>query len=212
MEARYFALAAPCDNDTQSALAHALAFGLCPERMRTALEEALVTEVERQGRITAGCLGTYALLPALAACGRDDLVLRLALDPTHNWGAWLHRCDATTGLETWQGDRTSSYNHPFLMGSLVLWLYQRLGGVSPLDPGYGTARVAPYFAPGLSHCEVAVETPRGLILASWERQKGRVCLNVGIPANMRAEVVLPGRPAVKVASGSHTFSAEEPSS
>jgi alpha-L-rhamnosidase len=212
MEARYFAGGASCDNGTQSALAHALAFGLCPERMRAALEKALATEVERQGRITAGCLGTYVLLPALTACGRDDLVLRLALDATHNWGAWLHRCDATTGLETWQGDRSSSYNHPFLLGSLVLWLYRRLGGVSPLEPGYGTALVAPYFAPGLSHCEAAVETPRGLILTRWERQKGRICLNLGLPANMEAKVLLPGRPTASVASGTHTFSVEEPSS
>jgi alpha-L-rhamnosidase len=193
------------DNGSQSALAHVLAFDLCAQAERPAVLAALVGRLARDGRITTGCLGTWVLLPVLSEAGRDDLVLGLASDPDHNWGYWVTRCDATTGLETWTGDRTQSYNHPFLMGSLAAWFYRRLGGITPLEPGYAWVGIAPYYAPGLDHAAATVETVRGLVRSVWRRQGAGIRLEVEVPAGATAQVVRPDGVRVEVGSGWHRF-------
>ncbi len=193
------------DNGSQSALAHVLAFDLCADREKALVTTALVARLEFDGRITTGCLGTWVLLPVLSMAGRDDVILRLATDPDHNWGYWVTRCDATTGLETWLGDRTNSYNHPFLMGSLTAWLYRRLAGVTPLTPGYADVGIAPYFAPGIDHVSATVDTVRGPIRSRWHRNGDHVELSVEIPAGVTATVTGPNGQADSVGPGSYTF-------
>ena len=203
IRARYRSADGTWDNGTQSALVHALHFQLCDADERPLLEKFLADDLARQGRITTGCLGTTWLLPALTAAGRDDLAYALVTDPEHNWGWWANHCGATTALETWIGERVSSYNHPFLAGGMLVWLYRRLAGIAPAAPGYAGVVIAPYFAPGLDHCEAAVQTPRGIVRTHWQRNESSIDLELTIPAGMGAELRLPGQPAEHLGSGNH---------
>jgi alpha-L-rhamnosidase len=196
------------DNGTQSALVHALHFGLCEQADRPTLVAALESALDRHGRVTTGCLGTTCLLPVLSASGRDELAFRLLTAPDRNWGWWLSDCDATTALETWSGERSSSYNHPFLIGSACAWLYRRAAGISPASPGYATVRIAPCFPTGLDWCEATVETPRGLVTARWQRDD---CITLDFTTPPGTDIVLDLPPApVELPGGTHRIVISKP--
>ena len=80
-------------------------------------------------------------------------------------------------------------------------------GITPLEPGLSRVAIRPQ--PGnLEWAEITVPTIRGSISVSM--CKGR--MEATIPANMTAEIYLPGRnePAATVGSGRHTFSFTTP--
>lgn len=195
------------DNGTQSALVHVLHFGLCEPDERPALLASFEADLSTHGRITTGCLGTTNLLPLLSSAGRDDLAYRLISDRERNWGWWITHCEATTGLETWIGERIQSYNHPFLTGSLVTWFYHRPGGIIPSSPGYATVRIAPWFAPGLDECATTVQTPRGLVGTHWKRNPAThtIDLTVTLPVGVTAMVELPDQAPLPLGSGTNTL-------
>lgn len=77
-----------------------------------------------------------------------------------------------------------------------------LMGITPLEPSLSRVAIRPQ--PGnLEWAEITVPTIRGSISVSI--RKGR--MEVTIPANMTAEIYLPGRnePAATVGSGRHLF-------
>jgi alpha-L-rhamnosidase len=180
------------EEGTQSANAHALFFEIVPEEYKSAVMESLVNNLIKKGGLTTGCHGTYALVPALAQNGGNDLVYKLATQTTLGaWGYWISECNATTALEHWDGKRTHSYNHPFLIGSLSAWFYRQLGGIRMEAPGYSKIEIKPYIPNDLTHAIANVNTPRGILSSEWKKEDGMLYMNVIIPFNSVATVYIP---------------------
>lgn len=109
-------------------------------------------DVERQ-MVRAQPFYRYVVHDALCAAGREDLIPSLCLD----WLALLSRCD-TSVSETWYGGTTS---HAW-SATPTRDLSTRTLGVTPAEPGFGVARVAPRLGP-LAWARGAVPTPAGLL-------------------------------------------------
>ena len=95
----------------------------------------------------------YVVHDALAAAGRADLIATQLLD----WGWALDRCP-TSLTETWYGGTVSHGWSATPTRDLV----QRILGVSPAEPGFGVASIAP----ALGHLQWArgrVPTPTGML-------------------------------------------------
>ena len=98
--------------------------------------------------LKTGFLGTPWLLPALSGIGRDDLAMQLMLNEDYpSWGFEV-RMGATTVWERWNGIGPDGefgpvdmkfFNH-YANGAVGDWMFQRLGGLQAIEPGYRDAR------------------------------------------------------------------------
>lgn len=95
----------------------------------------------------------YVVHDALVAAGRADLIPSQCLD----WTTALERCD-TSLTETWYGGTVSHGWSATPTRDLV----QRTLGVTPAEPGFAVASVAPALG-SLEWAEGAVPTPAGLL-------------------------------------------------
>ena len=84
-------------------------------------------------------------------------------------------------------------------------MYREIGGLQAKEPGYKKIRVAPSLDCGLTRAEVKEKTPYGTASVKWEKTEDKTIVNVEIPANTTAEIVLPGRDAEHTGSGKYTY-------
>ena len=122
--------------------------------------------------------------------------------------SWLYEVEkgATTIWESWGAIAqdgtvsTYSYNH-YAFGCVGEWMYREMGGLQAEEPGYKKIRIAPAWDCGLSWARVVEETPYGTAYVVWEKDDNRKYLNVQIPPNTTAEIVLSERRTETVGSG-----------
>ena len=194
------------DNGSQSANAHALCFGVCPDELRSAVAERIVSDVEKNRTSTCGFMGTACILEALSENGRSDAAYRLIKN--RNQGGWLYlieSCGATTFPEHFNGG--GSQNHAFLGSAPALWAYKRLAGISPELPGYKRIRIEPYIPDDMEFASATIETLYGDISASWKKENGAVTLDVTLPPNVSGTVVFGGG-SYEIDSGSYSYTAQ----
>jgi alpha-L-rhamnosidase len=122
---------------------------------------------------------------------------------------------ATTIWERWDsllpdgsinpGEMTS-FNH-YAFGAVADWMHRTLGGLACLEPGFHSFRIHPHPAKGLTHANVRHMTPYGIAECSWRIRKGMFALDVTIPPNTTAQVILPGQDnqPVEVGSGKYQW-------
>ena len=127
--------------------------------------------------------------------GRSDLALKIATNDTYpSWG-YMVRNGATTIWELWNGNTgdpaMNSGNHVMLLGDLILWEYEYLGGIRALEPGYSKIQLKPYFIEGLEFVNCSYESVSGRIVSQWTRHGNLLEWNFQIPANTTAEVWVP---------------------
>jgi len=174
-----------------------------------------VAAIERHDwHLTTGFVGVALLCPVLTEHGYADVAHRLLLNETFpSWGYSI-RHGATTIWERWDGwteehgfqtPMMNSFNH-YSLGSVAQWLYEYVAGirVDPDRPGYEHVLISP--TPGeLDHAEATFESVRGTIRSAWRQEGGTFELDVNIPANVTATVVLPGGERHEIVSGTYQF-------
>lgn len=189
-------------DDVQTSYLLTLAFDLAPPEQRQAIAAHLLrTIAEKDDHLATGFLGTPLLTPVLTGLGRADLAYRILMQTTYPGWLFTVKNGATTIWERWDSwtpeegfnkDGMNSFNH-YAYGSVVGWFYSAIAGLQPLPeaPGWKRFRIAPVPGGGLTAAAASVETPYGLASSAWNFSEGRMRLTVRVPANTRAEVVLP---------------------
>lgn len=185
------------DNNTVTANILPLWFGMVPKEVEEKVFASIIdkTENECNGHVSTGVVGIQQLMRTLTEYGRGDLALKIASNDTYpSWG-YMARNGATTIWELWNGNTAepsmNSGNHVMLLGDLLVWEYEYLGGIRALEPGYSKIQLKPYPIKGLSNVDCTYESVSGTIVSSW-KQKGKIFeWNITIPANTTAEVWLP---------------------
>jgi alpha-L-rhamnosidase len=187
--------------NTQTAYALAIAFGLLPDSLVSVAAERLAADVRaRDMHLTTGFLGTPQLLPVLSATGHIREAYGLLMQRTYP--SWLYPITrgATTMWERWDGIRPdssfedagmNSFNH-YAFGAVGDWMYRTIGGIS-LDesaPGGKKVRIAPLPGGGLTYAQASLETLYGTVGSSWRIDGQRFVLAVTVPPNTTAEVTL----------------------
>ncbi len=203
---------------SQTGYALAFAFDLIPEALREAAAARYVEEIERfDWHLATGFIGTPRLLPTLTQAGRDDVAWRLLMNTTYP--SWLFQVTlgATTMWERWNGwtpdegfgdPRMNSFNH-YAFGAVGEWIYGRVAGISPEEPGFRRVRIAPMPGGGLTHARLTYDSIRGPIRSEWRIEDGIFILEVEVPANAEATVVIPtGDPTSVKESGKSLEEAE----
>ena len=100
---------------------------------------------------------------------------------------------ATTLWEHWAySDGGFSHSHP-MFGSVSQWFYQWLGGIQPAadSVGFDQIVIRPQVVPGLEWVRCRYDSVRGPIQSDWKYDGQTLQLEILIPANTSATVVLP---------------------
>jgi alpha-L-rhamnosidase len=184
-------------NGTQTAHTLALFFDLVPDDQRGRVLGRLTNDIVygHDTHVTTGFIGVKYLLPLLTRTGSSDLAYELATQTTYpSWGYMIAN-GATTLWELWEnktGPSMNSHNH-HMFGSVGAWFYQALAGIigGADGPGYRQIRIAPQIARDLTWASGTVETVRGTVSSAWSHSPGLISLDVTIPVNSQARIVIP---------------------
>ena len=184
-------------NGTQTAQTMPLFLDLVPEKSRGRVMGNLYNNIvyEHNTHLTTGFIGVKYLLPALTHGGHPDVAYELATQTTYpSWGYMISQ-GATTLWELWQskiGPSMNSHDH-IMLGSIGAWFYRALGGINlgPNGEGYRHILVKPNMVEDLDWASASIETVRGQVSCSWKKKAGAVSMEVTIPANSDAKIVVP---------------------
>ncbi len=166
--------------------------------------------------IGTGFPGTPYILFALADNGQKEEAFRMLMNT--KCPSWLYEVKqgATTIWERWDGldeqgncpisndgtDMMISYNH-YASGAVGDFLYRRVAGIEPIEPGYRTIRIQPVVGGGLTQAQGETETPYGLVRSAWKLEDGEFTAEVRVPVGTKCELVLPDGKTETLLSGSY---------
>lgn len=186
---------------TQTSYLLALAFDLLPEQKQIGAKEQLLKKIaEADNHLRTGFLGTPLLSQVLDETGELDLMYKLLFNETYP--SWFYSINqgATTIWERWNSyskkdgfnpENMNSLNH-YAYGAIGEWIYERIGAIAPLEAGYKSIRIAPEPKAPLTSASAEVNVPYGKVASSWIVNDVKFTLNVTIPPNTTAKVVVPG--------------------
>lgn len=215
------------DKNTQCNYAYVTRYGLYNPDQQDAIREKFKTRmITDKYMVLTGFHGTGNLLQGLTTIGLNDIASKVILnDKGSSWGSMVRR-GATTIWEHWDGkDDNGKYYNPFMnsfnhytFGGCGEWMMGYLVGLRSEKPGFKIIRVEPSIISELDWASGSFETPYGTVSNKWTRINGKITMNLVIPANSSAKVILPttandilldGKPITKtnggVEIGSGTF-------
>jgi alpha-L-rhamnosidase len=188
---------------TQTAHVIALMFdmvdGKAKERTAYELNQLLI---QNDYHLNTGFVGTPYISLALSKGGYHETAVKLLMKD--DFPSWLYQVKkgATTVWEHWDSikqdgsfwsDQMNSFNH-YAYGSIGNWMYRVVAGIGmdPAKPAYKKIKIEPKFA-GISftHAKAVYESMYGRILSSWYLTNETIEIEVEIPANTTAELLLP---------------------
>ncbi|HET6485942.1 MAG TPA: family 78 glycoside hydrolase catalytic domain, partial [Spirochaetia bacterium] len=192
--------------DTQAGYALALHFDLLPAALRKKALARLVSALEPyRGGLSTGFLSTVPMMLELVRGGHVEEAYRLLL--RREMPSWCYMVEhgGTTVWERWDGfvegrgfqnPGMNSFNH-YAIGSVGEWMWRVIAGINPLEeaPGCSTVRINPIPGGGLTWARASWRSIRGPLAIEWNRSAETFTMDVTIPPNMSAEIVLPGATA-----------------
>lgn len=214
-------------NNTATANLLPLAFGMVPKQYTdTVAKNVLFKCVPANTKsqigtgdlnITCGVVGIQWLMRELSKMGRADVAFALASNTKYpSWG-YMAANGATTIWELWNGNTANpamnSANHVMLLGDLVTWAYENVGGVKSdyKHAGFKHIILKPDFSiPDLEFANASYVTPYGKVVSNWKKTLMKLHWEVTVPVNATAEVHLPNGKVQQLGSGSYTFDVEIP--
>jgi len=204
-------------NNTVTANILPLWFGMVPKGLEDKVMESIIDKTMNEcgGHVSTGVIGIQQLMRCLTEYGHSDLALKIASNDTYpSWG-YMVRSGATTIWELWNGNTAdpamNSGNHVMLLGDLILWEYEYLGGIRAMEPGYSKIQLKPYPIEGLDFVNCAYNSVSGRIESNWKRNGNHFEWDFIIPANTTAEVYVPTADGYEVrtyGSGKYFLSSE----
>ncbi|ATP55134.1 alpha-L-rhamnosidase [Pedobacter ginsengisoli] len=200
---------------TQTAYVLALQFDMLPEELRAPCADRLVANIRDYGNhLTTGFLGTPYLCHVLTRYGHNNVAYDLLMQ--ESYPSWLYpvKMGATTIWERWDGIKPdgsfqtpdmNSYNH-YAYGAIGDWMYRTIAGINSVadQPGYKYIVISPKPGGKITNASAELETVYGTVKSAWTLENGLLKLDVTIPANTKAKVVLP-EATKEIGSGSYHF-------
>ena len=160
--------------------------------------------------MATGFLGTRPCLPVLSSVGHHDLAVRLL--QSREFPSWGYEVEqgATTIWERWDSytkedgfgrhnAAMNSFSH-YAFGAVCEWMFATLAGIDTETAGFQHLRIAPqppsegsnpHHAP-IDWVRARYDSIHGTVAVAWQQEATRFTLDVTVPPNTTATVVLPG--------------------
>lgn len=201
-------------SETQTSYLLALAFGLLSEENKENAKKHLLEKIaEADNHLRTGFLGTPLLSEVLDETGEIDLMYKLLFNETYP--SWFYSINqgATTIWERWNSyskdegfnpQRMNSLNH-YAYGAIGEWMYGRIAGIAPLQAGYKTISIAPQARAPLTSASASLNTSYGKVSSAWEIKYSKFYLEVVIPPNTTAKIIVPADTSNELLLNGQTF-------
>lgn len=186
---------------TQTSYLLAIYFELLKPETKIKAQKHLLQEIKNADyHLGTGFLGTPILPKVLDNMGEIDLMYKILFKETYP--SWFYSINqgATTMWERWNSfskkdgynpQSMNSLNH-YAYGAVGQWMYERIAGLSSLEPGYKKLKIAPIPNTAfLNAASASLNTPYGKASSSWKIEDSTFYLEVVIPANTSAEIYFP---------------------
>lgn len=170
---------------TQASQAMPLYWGLVPDDKRGDVERAFSWVLDRDNTFVSGEIGLPYIIQAMAACGMQDRIIDFILRKEHpSYYAFVLAGETTLG-EYWE-DNPRSHNHD-MMGHIVEWFYNGIGGIRPVKPGFGQIEICPYLPRTATEFTVSYDSVKGRILVHVKEEEDRILVETEVPAGVVCE-------------------------
>ncbi len=187
--------------ETQTAYLLALAFDLLDEELEQKAIPHLLKQIQLTGNhLRTGFLGTPLLPLVLDKIGETDLMYEILFKETYP--SWFYSINqgATTMWERWNSytrkdgfnkGGMNSFNH-YAYGAIGRWMYERIAGVKSVKEGYKEIEIAPIPGGPLTSAAATYNSLYGKVSSSWKIVDKEFNLDIIVPPNTTAKVVVPG--------------------
>ncbi|WP_248722484.1 alpha-L-rhamnosidase [Seonamhaeicola sp. ML3] len=189
------------EKQTQTSYLLAIYFDLLQPETKAKAQQHLLEEIRKaDNHLGTGFLGTPILPKVLDDMGEIDLMYDILFKETYP--SWFYSINqgATTMWERWNSysieegynpQPMNSLNH-YAYGAIGQWMYERIAGLAPLEPGYKKIRIAPLpNTEFLTSASASLNTPYGKATSSWKIEHDNFYLDIIIPPNTTALVSIP---------------------
>jgi alpha-L-rhamnosidase len=188
------------DNNTVTANLLPLYFNMVPAGKNKAVFENMYAKLQAgQMHISTGVIGTQWLMRGLTDNDHPDAAYTLASNTSYPGWGYMVAQGATTIWELWNGNtanpQMNSQNHVMLLGDLLIWLFENLGGIKSTDslPAFKQVIMKPSFETRLNHADADYESAYGKISSHWAKQDNKLNWTIEIPANASAIIYIPSK-------------------
>ena len=184
---------------TQTGYLLALGFDILSKKTATKAIQHLVKLIQENGtHLRTGFIGTPLLAGVLDTTGNTELLYEILFKETYP--SWFYSINqgATTMWERWDGythdkgfaKNALSFNH-YAYGAIGQWLYERTGGIAPLEPGYKKILFAPLPNAILTEAQADYNSRYGKITSAWKLKGDDFIYNITVPPNTTAKIIIP---------------------
>ena len=97
----------------------------------------------------------------------------------------------------------NSFAH-YSFGAVYQWMFENICGITATN-AFKHLAIAPKLDEKLTSATVTYRSIHGLIVSDWKKQNGKFLLNVSIPANTTATVVLPAQAIADVTESNRSL-------
>ena len=207
--------------NTQTVYVLALAFDLLDADKRALAAEHLVNDIQqRNWHLSTGFVGTKDLMATLTRIGRTDVAYNLFHnDSFPSWGFSIahgatsiwERWDGWTPENGFQDPGMNSFAH-YSFGAVCEWMFKTIAGIDTDGPAYKHIIIRPRPDGRLAWAKTSYNSIRGKIATDWKikvrddqgRRNETLTLNVTIPANTTATVLVPTAKATDIKEGTRS--------
>lgn len=208
-------------NNTATANLLPLAFGIVPDSVKEEVVKQVVNNIITvgNGHVTSGVIGISWLMRGLSDNGFSEVAWMLATSKTYpSWG-YMTENGATTIWELWNGDKANpsmnSGNHVMLLGDLLTWCYQYVGGIRQAEGSVAYKHLVlnpDSSIPDCFYANTSYVTPYGKVVSRWKKDGKKVHWEVKIPVNTDALLIFPDKSERRLGSGRYAFDVTLPMS
>ncbi len=178
---------------SQTAMSMPYCMGIVEEKYRENVFNNLVDSIVTGNKaLTAGDVGFHYLVEALTRGGAAQLMFEMInRDDVPGYGYQLKK-GATALTESWEALEVVSNNH-LMLGHVMEWFYAGLGGIGQAvnSTAYKEIVIEPQIAGDLTFAKTTFESPYGLIRSEWEMEGSKLQIEIEIPHNTTATLLLP---------------------
>ena len=187
--------------ETQTHYLVALEFDLLSDSLAAkAMDHLKRLIAECDNHLRTGFLGTPILPLVLDKAGEYDLMYDILFKETYP--SWFYSINqgATTMWERWDSytlkdgfhkDGMNSFNH-YAYGAIGRWMYERIAGIKPIKVAYKEFEIAPVPGGPLTSAAATYKSPYGKVSSSWKLINNQFTMEITIPPNTTAKVIVPG--------------------
>ncbi len=178
---------------SQTAMSMPYCMDIVDEQYKEEVFANLVDSIKAGNKaLTAGDVGFHYLVEALTKGKAAQLMFEMInRDDVPGYGFQLKK-GATALTESWAALEIVSNNH-LMLGHVMEWFYAGLGGIGQAEHSgaYKEIIIQPQLAGDLNEVNTSFNSPYGLIRSEWKKQGSVFQIEVEIPHNTTATLVLP---------------------